>query len=452
MRCLLDTVSMTTTFTLEDDKEMVQLASAHVDAGTRMAWADIAQRAAYRLQCQRSTAVAPSDAKKRGEGGQASSRRCNGHAVDHPGWRVSWFNMFTLRNSDSAEQDLRCNNKARLEMIRCGHSVQVQVLRYAHLYSGKQLTHNVIVLGSGPSNTRYRLQRVRCLIFSHSSTSNVSCVCRASINPRASSNFKILLSLKRQRVRSVKMYPDVTSITQSADAEDMVGSLSESIRSVSSPGLPEEDGSPPMPLSSGERAVAAFLLTFFAKRLYKAPATCRIATPGISTLLRELGGLDRNDTFLDIGSRVGNVVAQVALATSVNKVIEIEIRHNFINLGMKMMAKHTMFEPQVVEIVKEGISKTLLLKITGEFSEFLLKALMPVSQPVLSSFKIKESVGPTVQLEDRSPANSDRPYNRSGLASSAKSFTITLLVLTISCTLTALQLAQRTARTHHPSL
>ncbi|EEY69808.1 uncharacterized protein PITG_06306 [Phytophthora infestans T30-4] len=150
---------MTTTFTLEDDKEMVQLASAHVDAGTRMAWADIAQRAAYRPQCQRSTAVAPSDAKKRGEGGQASSRRCNGHAVDHPGWRVSWFNMFTLRNSDSAEQDLRCNNKARLEMIRCGHSVQVQVLRYAHLYSGKQLTHNVIVLGSGPSNTRYRLQR-----------------------------------------------------------------------------------------------------------------------------------------------------------------------------------------------------------------------------------------------------------------------------------------------------
>lgn len=62
---------------------------------------------------------------------------------------------------------------------------------------------------------------------------------------------------------------------------------------------------------------------------------------GISTLLRELGGLDRNDTFLDIGSRVGNVVAQVALATSVNKVIEIEIRRNFINLGMKLMAKYT---------------------------------------------------------------------------------------------------------------
>eukprot|EP00644_Phytophthora_capsici_P006817 jgi/Phyca11/103478/e_gw1.8.447.1 len=60
---------------------------------------------------------------------------------------------------------------------------------------------------------------------------------------------------------------------------------------------------------------------------------------GISTLLRELGGLDRSDIFLDIGSGLGNVVAQVALATSVNKAIGIEIRRDLYELGMKMMAK-----------------------------------------------------------------------------------------------------------------
>ncbi|KAE9010640.1 hypothetical protein PF011_g9736 [Phytophthora fragariae] len=35
---------MRTTFTIEDDKELVQLASAHVDAGARISWADVAQR------------------------------------------------------------------------------------------------------------------------------------------------------------------------------------------------------------------------------------------------------------------------------------------------------------------------------------------------------------------------------------------------------------------------
>ncbi|KAE9312026.1 hypothetical protein PF001_g9438 [Phytophthora fragariae] len=35
---------MRTTFTFEDDKELVQLASAHVDAGTRISWAGVAQR------------------------------------------------------------------------------------------------------------------------------------------------------------------------------------------------------------------------------------------------------------------------------------------------------------------------------------------------------------------------------------------------------------------------
>ncbi|KAE8890933.1 hypothetical protein PF003_g24879 [Phytophthora fragariae] len=35
---------MRTTFTFEDDKELVQLASAYVDIGTRISWAGVVQR------------------------------------------------------------------------------------------------------------------------------------------------------------------------------------------------------------------------------------------------------------------------------------------------------------------------------------------------------------------------------------------------------------------------
>ncbi|KAE8952249.1 hypothetical protein PR003_g32282 [Phytophthora rubi] len=121
---------------------------------------------------------------------------------------------------------------------------------------------------------------------------------------------------------------------------------------------------------------------------------------GISSLLRELGGLCESDVFLDIGSGVGNVVVQVVLATNVAKALGVEVRQDLNDLGMKMIAKsvnsrrllersqlvcqdimdmrisitppyadatvvywnNLLFEPRVIEFVKEELSGMFLLR------------------------------------------------------------------------------------------
>ena len=56
---------------------------------------------------------------------------------------------------------------------------------------------------------------------------------------------------------------------------------------------------------------------------------------GTTQLLEEIGGLNEDDVFLDVGSGIGNVVAQVALQTQVRKAIGIEIRRDLALLGEK---------------------------------------------------------------------------------------------------------------------
>lgn len=60
---------------------------------------------------------------------------------------------------------------------------------------------------------------------------------------------------------------------------------------------------------------------------------------GISALLAEVGPLDGRDLFLDIGAGIGNVVAQVALGTTVYQAIGIELREDIHSLGAEMMCK-----------------------------------------------------------------------------------------------------------------
>ncbi|GMF34520.1 unnamed protein product [Phytophthora lilii] len=60
---------------------------------------------------------------------------------------------------------------------------------------------------------------------------------------------------------------------------------------------------------------------------------------GVNSLLDEIGPIDAQDLFLDIGAGVGNVVAHVALRTSDFKAIGIELREDICRAGVTMMMK-----------------------------------------------------------------------------------------------------------------
>ncbi|KAG3086500.1 hypothetical protein PI125_g18915 [Phytophthora idaei] len=60
---------------------------------------------------------------------------------------------------------------------------------------------------------------------------------------------------------------------------------------------------------------------------------------GVTTILRELGNVNALDVFFDIGVGLGNVVAQVVLATKVPKAIGIDVRADVHRLGVEMIAR-----------------------------------------------------------------------------------------------------------------
>ncbi|GMF53747.1 unnamed protein product [Phytophthora fragariaefolia] len=200
--------------------------------------------------------------------------------------------------------------------------------------------------------------------------------------------------------------PASQSPSASAHDEDLVTSLRGDSSSLSSPGVPAEERTPPMSPSSGERAVTAIFAEVprdvVVQGANKMPHrnAGELIPSGISSLLRELAGLCETDVFLDIGSGVGYVVVQVVLATNVAKAVGVEVRQDLNDLGMKMIAKSVnskrllersqlvcqdimdmrisvmppyadatvvfwnklLFEPRVIEFVKEELSGMFLLR------------------------------------------------------------------------------------------
>lgn len=63
-------------------------------------------------------------------------------------------------------------------------------------------------------------------------------------------------------------------------------------------------------------------------------------TPTSTTALVKVCSLERKDVFADIGSGVGNVVAQVALQSEVSASIGVEIRSNIAKLGERMIKEY----------------------------------------------------------------------------------------------------------------
>ncbi|GMF39070.1 unnamed protein product [Phytophthora fragariaefolia] len=64
-----------------------------------------------------------------------------------------------------------------------------------------------------------------------------------------------------------------------------------------------------------------------------------VLSSGVTVLLQELGDVDSSDVFLGIGSGLGNVIAQVVLATKMSKAIGVEVRADIYRLGVEMIAR-----------------------------------------------------------------------------------------------------------------
>ncbi|OWZ02740.1 hypothetical protein PHMEG_00025652 [Phytophthora megakarya] len=302
---------MATTFTFEDDKELVQLAFNYVDAGTRMSWASIAKRiqrtghSARALQERLRTLKKSFGADIR-RSPQVYFNWCNDREVGHPGCDKEP----PVSSNESAQQELQCNRNV-LEEMRLQTSTTPPV---------SQVPQVPAVVPVAPIHEAH----------SASATPQTTLATPAPAAPPSPETSQAPFP-----PGYVETSPEAIAVSND------VRSLSGGISSVSSPGVPGEERLPPMSPSSGERAVTAIfadvpreLVVRGANKMPHRNAG-ELLPSGISTLLLELGGLDQNDIFLDMG----NVVAQVALVSNVAITIGIEVRRDLYDVGAKMISK-----------------------------------------------------------------------------------------------------------------
>jgi ribosomal protein S9 len=66
--------------------------------------------------------------------------------------------------------------------------------------------------------------------------------------------------------------------------------------------------------------------------------TGELSVVGTTKLINFIGDITKYDVFLDVGSGIGNVIAQMAVQTAVARSIGIEIRDDVANVGAKLIA------------------------------------------------------------------------------------------------------------------
>ncbi|KAG2963621.1 hypothetical protein PC118_g20789 [Phytophthora cactorum] len=82
-----------------------------------------------------------------------------------------------------------------------------------------------------------------------------------------------------------------------------------------------------------------------------------VLPPGVSLILAAVGPLDEADVFLDVGAGVGNILAQVALATDVRVCIGVELRSELVSLGQRCMQQQFKHHPQLDKILLKPVDK-----------------------------------------------------------------------------------------------
>ncbi|KAE9029632.1 hypothetical protein PR001_g11484 [Phytophthora rubi] len=79
-------------------------------------------------------------------------------------------------------------------------------------------------------------------------------------------------------------------------------------------------------------------------------------------MMDALEPLTERDIFLDVGAGIGNVLAQVALATKVSKCIGVEVRGELCSLGTERMLRNVDMYPLLRKVfLKSADVRNLLL-------------------------------------------------------------------------------------------
>ncbi|KAG3231755.1 hypothetical protein PI124_g23151 [Phytophthora idaei] len=76
-----------------------------------------------------------------------------------------------------------------------------------------------------------------------------------------------------------------------------------------------------------------------------------ILPAGVSAIIEAIGGADGHDGFLDIGAGVGNVIAQVALTTSIGVCVGIELPADLCALGQACIRRYTEHLPRLNNVL-----------------------------------------------------------------------------------------------------
>ncbi|KAE9258174.1 hypothetical protein PR003_g35182, partial [Phytophthora rubi] len=91
---------------------------------------------------------------------------------------------------------------------------------------------------------------------------------------------------------------------------------------------------------------------------------------GVADMLAAMEPLHASDVFLDIGAGIGNVLAQVALTTTVRRCIGVEVRAELCSLAIRQIRQHTDAYPQLRKVaMKAADVRDVLLSTQPPTSE-----------------------------------------------------------------------------------
>jgi hypothetical protein len=141
---------------------------------------------------------------------------------------------------------------------------------------------------------------------------------------------------------------------------------------------------------------------------------------GVTRILEAVGPLGEDDVFLDVGAGVGNIVAQVALATNAKRCIGVELRKDLVALGQCCIQQHIKHQPLLGEVLLKQAdvrdvslsSHSLICEATVVFANIFLfeeDAKLVVSRE-LSAMPMARVIVSTSQFCPRHRSTCSEPY------------------------------------------
>ena len=181
---------------------------------------------------------------------------------------------------------------------------------------------------------------------------------------------------KRLRAPPASSPRDASMSSSVAFSSPPIGSSSSSVASSSPPigssSSSVASSSPPV-ASEIAQTIVHSMLAFVSKSDVAQPSgqaecnTGELTMVGVTMLLHAIGPLLPCDTFVDVGSGVGNVIFQVALESTVAKVVGIEVRRDLAELSQSLIVQHCATEGRLhkITILNVDIAQADAEKLPG---------------------------------------------------------------------------------------